>query len=121
MIEIFKTKKIKNTKYREEIYNFVKNYDKEATIKVIVDNCKADKATIYRIIELFLEKEIFLKKIDYDGKIYFMLNEHYHYINCIKCHKRMKIEICPMKNIKIDNFIVLNHNVELNGICESCK
>lgn len=121
MIEIFKTKKIKNTKQRTAIYNFVKEYNGEATIKKICDNCEADKATIYRIIDLFLEKEIFLKKVDYDGKVYYMLNEHYHYINCIKCHKRIKVDICPINDIKVDNFTIINHNLELNGICNSCK
>lgn len=121
VIEIFKVKNIKSTKQRETIYNFVKNYSGESTIKIISENCCADKATIYRILELFLEKEIFIKKVDYDGQIYYMLNEHYHYVNCIKCHKRTRIDICPIKDIKVDNYTILNHNVELNGICNSCK
>lgn len=121
MIEAFKNKGIKSTKQRENLYNFVKNYDGEVTIKIISDNCKVDKVTIYRIIELFLEKEIFIKKLNYEGQIYYMLNGHYHYINCIKCHKRTRIEICPIKDIKIDDYIILNHSIELNGICDSCK
>lgn len=121
MIEVFKNKGIKSTRQREEIYNFVKNYNKEATFKTILENCNSDKATIYRIIELFIEKGIFNKKVDYDGNIYYMLNEHYHYINCIKCHKRTRIEICPMDNIKVDDYIILDHNIEINGICKLCN
>lgn len=121
MIEIFKEKKIKDTKQRELVYNFIKNYNGEATIKIICSNCNVDKATIYRILELFVQKEIFVKKVDYDGQIYFMINEHYHYINCIKCHKRTRIEICPIKEINVDNYTIINHSVELNGICDSCE
>lgn len=121
MIEVFKNKNIKTTKQREEVYNFVKTYNNEATIRTISDNCNVDKTTIYRIIDLFLKKEIFMKRVDYDGQVYYMINEHYHYINCIKCHKRTRIEICPIKDIKVEDYTILNHNIELNGICDSCK
>lgn len=127
MIEIFRSKGIKLTKQREEIYNLVS--EKPFTIKELLNqkSDKIDSSTLYRIIDLFVEKEIFLKFVNSDGQVYYMLNEgHVHYINCVKCNERVKIKFCPIddiaKNIyKEVGYILLTHNMIFNGICNNCK
>lgn len=128
--ELFKKNNIKNTKQRYLVYNIVLNSNEEATIKYIYDKCsnEVDLATIYRIIELFISKELFIKNLDYEGTIYYVVNsfKHEHYLNCIKCRKKEKIDFCPVEemeqNIEKENgFHIINHNIEFSGICHDCQ
>ena len=124
--EIFKNKNIKLTKQRRLVYDIVNNSDEDATIKYIIENCskQVDTATIYRIIETFLEKEIFHKKINFDNEVFYEVinNDHIHYINCIKCHKKTKINHCPITlDVSIDGYTVLSHSIQLEGICNTCQ
>ena len=128
--ELFKKNKIKNTKQRNLVYDIVLNSKEEATIKYIYDKCsnKVDLATIYRIIDLFRNKELFIKNLDYEGTIYYTINsfKHEHYLNCIKCHKKEKIDFCPVEEMeqhieKENGFQIINHNIEFSGICHECQ
>ena len=87
MNELFKEKGIKVTRQRKEIYNIVKA--NPSTIKEILKRKTndVDVSTLYRIIDLFIKKGIFIKNVDAKGDVYYTLNEeHVHYINCIKCN-----------------------------------
>ncbi len=128
--ELFKKSNIKNTKQRNLVYNIVLDSEEEATVKYVFDKCsnKVDLATIYRIIELFVNKELFIKNLDYDGTIYYTINsfKHEHYLNCIKCHKKEKINFCPVEEMeqhieKENGFQIVNHNIEFSGICHECQ
>lgn len=127
MKEIFEKKNVKLTKHRKEVYEFIKKHP--STLKELIDKkaTSMDDSTLYRIIDLFLEKEIFLKNIDKDGNVYFTVNEnHTHYINCIKCHKKVKINFCMIDNIKDrifeeTGYILTFHNMMLDGICNNCN
>ena len=127
MLNILKNKGIKSTKQREEIYDLVKL--KPSTIKELLSkkSMNIDASTLYRIINLFIEKEIFLKYVNKDGQVYYMINEgHVHYINCIKCNERIKIDFCPIdeisKNIyEQSGYTLLSHNIVFDGICKNCQ
>ena len=128
--ELFKKNKIKNTKQRNLVYDIVLSSEEEATVKYIFDKCcnKVDLATIYRILELFINKELFTKNLDYEGTIYYTINsfKHEHYLNCIKCRKKEKIDFCPVEEMeqhieKENGFQIINHNIELSGICHECQ
>lgn len=126
MIEqIFKNNNLKLTNQRKQIYNTIlKN---NSTIKDIIDNNKdIDISTIYRIIKVLLEHNIIIKDINYDNEIYYKVNEtHNHYINCIKCHKKIELDECPITEVentlKNNGFHIINHKIEINGICNSCN
>ena len=126
MNELFKEKGIKVTRQRKEIYNIVKA--NPSTIKEILKRKTndVDVSTLYRIIDLFIKKGIFIKNVDAKGDVYYTLNEeHVHYINCIKCHKKEKIDLCPIddmaKSIKKETvYTLVSHNMMLDGICEKC-
>lgn len=128
MDELFKDKGLKITKQRILVFDFVKELGDLATAKNISKKCngKVDKSTIYRIIDLFLEKGLFEKMINYKDEIYYTIKEeHNHYFICVKCHRREKINECPIDDIDNDYSInkgykVLNHTVLINGICSEC-
>lgn len=123
---IFKENNIKKTIQRIEIYNTVLNSDKPLTIKqinLLLKN-KINIVTIYRIIELFVNKKIFLVSLNDDGtKSYSVVSKlnHKHYMNCIKCHKHITIDICPINNsINNNGCKIVSHNVQINVICSEC-
>jgi len=122
MIELFKENNIKLTKQRKIIFEIIDKLE-DATFKDIEEKCKnnMNKSTIYRIIELFLEKEIINKSID-NNIITYSINkhEHKHYIYCVKCHKKTTINICPIDEIDT-NYKLLSHQIKINGICPSCQ
>lgn len=127
MIEIFKNKKIKLTNQRKLIYDIIEK-ENEPTKKLIYDKCKGimDKSTTYRIIDLFVENKIINQEVDYEGYIYYKINtnEHIHYIDCIKCHKQIKIDYCPIlemeKHINNLGYKLINHEIKFNVICDEC-
>lgn len=125
--KLFKQYNLKITKQREYVINLVSELGDNATAKTIASKCTgiADYSTVYRIIDLFLEKSLFEKGINYNNEIYFSIKEeHGHYITCIKCHKKEKIEECPLdeieKGLANEGYKVLSHTIQLDGICKKC-
>ncbi len=122
MEELLRKNNLKVTKQRLEVLNLINELDDNATIKNISNKIKIDNSTMYRIIELLLEKNVIEKNLNYNDEIYFRIKEnHIHYIKCIKCHKKEEIEICPIENIEEKGFKILNHKIEIDGICNECN
>lgn len=121
MEKLLRENNLKVTKQRLEILNLINELDDSATTKNISNKIKIDNSTMYRIIELLLEKNIIEKNINYNNEIYFKIREnHIHYIKCVKCHKKEKIEMCPIENIEEKGFKILKHKIEIDGICNDC-
>lgn len=122
MEELLKKNNLKVTKQRLEILDLINELDDNATIKNISIKIKIDNSTMYRIIDLLLKKGVIEKNLNYNDEIYFKIKEnHIHYIKCVKCQKKEKIEICPIEQIEEKNFIILNHKIEIDGICGECS
>lgn len=87
---------------------------------------QADPATIYRIIENFLEKGLASKIQLNEKKFYYegVKKEHHHAV-CEKCGKIEDVMKCSInKSIKDveknKGFTVRRHSLELFGLCASC-
>ncbi|MEG2378616.1 MAG: transcriptional repressor [Bacilli bacterium] len=118
MIKELKEKNIKQTTQRIKIYQTLK---KPTTVKSLLEYCKdIDQSTIYRVIELFLQKEIITKEVR-DNEIYYSLikNDHFHFVECDICHKKEMLKVCPIKIVK--GYEITSHNIEIHGICNDCK
>lgn len=84
-------------------------------------------STVYRILELFVNKNMVLKTtvMDNDMAIYELnRNQHQHYAICINCHKVVAMDNCPMEafvpRLADNDFRVLGHKVEMYGYCKDC-
>lgn len=126
--ELLRNNKIKVTSQRITILNIINNLDTNATIKNVVIKAtkKMNQSTAYRVIEYFASKNILEKRINYNDEIYFAIKEeHGHYFICQICHKKEKLENCPILNIteslSEDGYEVLNHVVLISGICKKCN
>lgn len=125
--DLFKNNSLKSTNQRKIVIKVVDELGDMATAKNIAEKCeeKVDYSTVYRIIDLFIEKGVFEKNLNYNNEIYYSIKEeHGHYIRCIKCHKKEKIDECPLdaieKKLENEGYKVLNHTIQLDGICKDC-
>ncbi len=124
--DILKQNNLKVTKHRIEVYNLIKD-NNLITLKEIYNKLSIDKVTIYRIIKLYLKNNLIVKN-SIDNDIFYSVNlkEHSHYLTCTSCHKKIKIDICPIED-EIDkicdsnNFDLKSHSINLEGICSDCK
>lgn len=125
--KIFKDNNLKFTNQRAQIYKTILDSKDDATLKNIIDkNTNINKSTIYRIINILIEHNIIIKDINYNNEICYKTNEtHNHYINCIKCHKKIELDNCPISEVEISlkdaGFKIMNHKIEINGICNNCN
>lgn len=86
----------------------------------------ADQATIYRIIENFLDKNL-ITKLQFQEKRFFYeakRPEHHHAI-CSECGKIQDISNCSIKRTEQrirekHGFFVKSHSLEFFGICHEC-
>lgn len=110
---------LSNVKYpqdAEKIYEYLHAKD-----------AKTDRATVYRILDVFLQKGL-IQKIEFgEGRSRFELlrNDHHHLI-CEKCKRITDISGCRIsaleKQIKQKKyFLVKRHTLEFFGICRLCQ
>jgi Fur family ferric uptake transcriptional regulator len=121
---------IKRTKQREallEILAFSTGPMSAQDICFQMGKTGAWLSTVYRILDLFVEKDLVVKTSAMNNQIIvYELNrhKHRHYAVCIKCRKFIPMEDCPIENFipRLDekNFRVVGHNLEIYGFCETC-
>jgi Fur family peroxide stress response transcriptional regulator len=87
----------------------------------------ADQATIYRIVDNFIEKDM-IKRLQFgENKFYYEAKgtEHHHAI-CTNCGKIEDVVKCNIKRLEKEilknmNFNVASHSLEFYGLCEDCS
>ncbi|AZT89739.1 transcriptional repressor [Caldicellulosiruptor changbaiensis] len=121
---------IKATWQRIEIYKVLNSSNQCLSADEILNmlknkNFKINLATVYRNLELFVQNGIVVKST-INRKHFFEIkkNEHHHYFVCIKCNAKAEIVDCKINLIEEElnkmNFKILDHNLEVYGICDKC-
>lgn len=132
--ELFTSQGLKNTKSRNLIYNILEQSDIPVTaeqvfLKLKESDSSMNLSTVYRILEVFVDKGIAIKlNVTDSAKSMFELNrmEHKHHIVCISCKKMFSVDGCPFEEYeekvreKLD-FDVTGHKFEIFGYCRECK
>ena len=122
------------TKHRDELINYLReNSDRHLTIQEISQNLdgKIPQATIYRLINKFLDEGLVRKYIVDPtlGCCYQLVDDdchnHFHLV-CERCGKVVHLECDEVEHLL--NHINAEHNFEINtskvnlyGLCEECK
>ena len=87
---------------------------------------KASFPSIYRNLDELYKIGILLKVEKPDRRLYYALctaknDTHHHHIVCVKCGKIGEFEGCAlMDKKKIGGFKILDHSLQLEGICNKC-
>ncbi len=120
MESILKEKKLKVTKNRLKVLEYI-NKNEYVTLNELIKNLNIDKSTVYRIIDVLLENDI-ITTITFENETKYSLSkEHLHILECVKCHKKKKIETCPFDKTNYNDFIITKHSVVIEGICKNCQ
>lgn len=126
-----KENKIKVTKGRIAVLDILSNSEQAMSADDMYKQLKSmgnniDLSTVYRNLELFVEKSIIDKFDTGDGKYNYKIEEHKHkhVIECSCCHKEIEIE-CPMIPVEefIKNktdFVLLEHELKIKALCKKC-
>lgn len=82
-------------------------------------------ATLYRIIDSFVEHGILVRSDEFQPKEkHYQLagSTHRHTLHCVVCNQRVPMSYCPVHlRSEIDGYQVLNHRLEIEGICAACR
>ena len=83
---------------------------------------------VYRNLESLVECGILTRIQQFDRTKHYGLcaaahgSHHHHHITCVKCGKVDAIQDCAISGIKkIKGFKVVNHFMQVNGICAGCS
>lgn len=124
---------IKSTPTRLVVMKFLEFSSEPVDVGTILSylskkNINADPATIFRMMNVFVDKGI-LKRIDFgEGKTRYELSnkgDHHHLI-CTNCGRIESVEDPYMSVFEAEikknkGFIVKNHSLEFFGICLNCQ
>lgn len=124
--------RLKITPARVEVMKFLENTNEPVDVNSIIqylirENVNADPATIFRIVNLFVEKGI-VQRIELgEGKYRYEKSKiHHHHLICINCKKVEDVEGEYISNLEKEikskkGFIVKSHSLEFFGICSKCQ
>jgi Fur family zinc uptake transcriptional regulator/Fur family ferric uptake transcriptional regulator len=132
-IEKIKENGYKITKTREAILNVLfYSENKMITADFILKNSKKmceniNITTVYRNLEI-LEALNIVHRITADSGVFlyklYCNDIHHHHLICNFCGKVEVIDFCPLKSFKKisknKKFHLIDHKLELYGICEKC-
>jgi len=119
------------TKTRKQVFNALADSDALSMNQLIRKLArKMNRTTVYRNVELF-EKLGIVNRLQIGWKYKLELSEafaeHHHHATCVQCEQIFAFEESSELVEGINNlahqlsFNLTSHNLELRGVCESCK
>lgn len=87
-------------------------------------------STIYRVLDLFIDKGIAVKSTlpGQDQAVYGLdRHQHTHYAVCVGCHRIIPMDNCPIATagfspeLQEENFRTIGHKIEIYGYCGNCE
>ena len=123
---------IKKTKQRLMVFEVLRGAKQPVSAMDILskldeNNLKISLSTIYRILEMFIDRGVAVKLGPLNGKmtVFELANStHLHYAVCVSCNKIVAMDNCPLKefnpNFSDSGFRVTGHKVEMFGYCAVC-
>lgn len=130
--DCLKSRKVSDTKTRRIVFQaLLESIHLPLTMNelVLVVGNKMDRATVYRTIELFEALNIANKTYigwKYRIELTDAFHEHHHHMTCTACGR-----IISLRDLELEqkiatlgekhNFLILEHQLELRGLCDSCR
>lgn len=119
------------TKSRKTVFMFLLDREPQSIGEITKAlNGIIDRASIYRVLALFESLDI-VERLSFGWKYKFELSDtfttHHHHATCIRCGKLVPFE--ENNSIKLElkklseaiGFLETNHQLEIRGICSSCR
>ena len=124
--------KIRATKNRILVLELIQKYHKPISVfnlhQKIMGSRKIDLVTVYRILDLFKEKQIVREIFDQNGTQYFELacdhNPIHAHTICNRCKKMEcldNINLDMFSQMDIKRFHIQDLTVSIRGLCQECS
>jgi len=104
-----------------------KPFDAQHLIEHLHNELRIDRVTVFRILNVFVEKGLIKKLTFGESKSMYELNkgEHHHLI-CQNCGKIEDVTDCNIGALEKEisqkkNFLVKQHSLEFFGLCGNCQ
>lgn len=123
---------MKQTKARTKVLEiFHQNPDRyfsaQEIYKLLIEE-NINLSTIYRTLTAFEKENLLLKQISPNKEAIYTLSgeEHGHVLECVKCHKKIRLNYCPFEEVNSEiyektGFSIEDENHVLYGTCNDCK
>jgi len=124
--------KLKTTKARLAVLEILEAVGKPLDVSEIESeltnqSVTADNATVYRILDIFVDKNL-VQRIEFqEGKFrYEISGRKHHHLICENCGKIKDVNDCPVVDLeasiaKKHKFVIKRHALEFFGLCEDCQ
>jgi Fe2+ or Zn2+ uptake regulation protein len=119
------------TKTRQLVFAALQDKEPQ-TMHEVVAACagQADRASVYRTVKLF-EKLGIVQRLQIGWKYKLELSDrfhrHHHHLTCLKCGRTFALPGDPNleQRLKLlargQNFRMAGHQLEIQGVCQSCQ
>jgi Fe2+ or Zn2+ uptake regulation protein len=129
IIDILKEHEIPPSMQRVKILEYLQNYKTHPTADMIYKALVKEiptlsKTTIYNTLKTFIEKGILVELSLFENEIRYEYNTEPHiHFKCIKCGRIFDLDkkFDRYDNNLIDGHKVLEHHINLKGICKDCQ
>jgi Fur family transcriptional regulator, ferric uptake regulator len=130
--QLFQKEGLRFTSQRNLVFDIMSKNPKPLTADEIyllyLERDEISLSTIYRILELFLEKEIITKTLltENNKACYVLKHGHKHLLVCLNCKKITEVKDCPVHHFEdaiqdATQFKITSHKLELYGLCPQCQ
>ena len=128
IIELLKEHDIAPSIQRVKILEYLRNYQTHPTADMIYQSLVDDiptlsKTTVYNTLKTFTEKGILLSLSLFENEVRYEYNTEPHiHFKCMKCNKIYDLDhsFDHYNNNLVDGHKILEHHVNLKGICKVC-
>lgn len=127
-------KGIKSTKQRLAVLGELEKSDAPLTAEDLFMKAHAQcetlsLSTVYRIVDMLCEKGVVMRSgLMEGGRSLFELTPvvHRHNLICVRCHKIIPLEDCPLSQYESDiakstGYNISGHKLEVYGVCPKCS
>ena len=130
---VLKKSGLKTTKGRAAILHILSNEKQPLDVdgieeRLATQKLSLDNATVYRILEAFVEHSIATRVEFKEGKFRYELATlpHHHHAICTNCGSIQDIEGCSIDFLETSvedrlNFKIVSHTMDFFGLCAKCK
>ncbi len=130
--QLLQSSRLKVTAARKTSLHFLEKEGRPVDVEEILEHLRqhhleTDRATVYRMIESFLEKGIINRFEFGEGKFrYELAGSDHHHLICEECGRIEDISDCGIEQWeklikKRKGFLIKRHALEFFGICKSCQ
>ncbi|MDP3941350.1 MAG: Fur family transcriptional regulator [bacterium] len=130
--QLLQQSQLKVTNARKVAIHFFEKEERPVDVEEILFHLRkhklaTDRATVYRMIDTFLDRGIITRLEFGEGKYrYELAGSDHHHLVCENCGRVEDISDCGIeaweKKIKQKkHFLVKHHSLEFFGICKSCQ